>query len=299
MRPPDKQDYGSGIHKTFTSQDGLCLHYVEYSGPNHGLPVLCMPGLSRNARDFTSIAEHLSADRRVYCADFRGRGQSQWDPDPTNYQAPLYVIDMLTLLAQEKIDHVLLIGTSLGGIVGTGMVQANPTLVAGLILNDIGPVIDPRGLARIGGYLGKADLWSTWEEAASKLKAVNDVVYPDFSDADWVRYAQKTCRKNQDGLIVQDYDPRLSEGFAADSAATLDLWSLFEGLKETPTLLLRGELSDLLSQATAQQMLNRLPNLSLEVIKNRGHVPTLDEPDSRAAIESFIAKVGSLDSQSS
>ena len=291
MTPPDQQDYGSGVHKTFTSQDGLCLHYVEYAGPGSGTPVLCMPGLSRNARDFTGVAEHLSADRRVYCADFRGRGQSQWDPDPAHYQAPLYVVDMLTLLAQENIDRVLLIGTSLGGIVATGMVHANPTLVAGLVLNDIGPVIDPAGLARIGGYLGKSDLWSTWEEAAARLKVVNDTVYPDFSDSDWVRYAQKTCRRNQDGLIVQDYDPRLSEGFAADSAATLDLWDLFEGLKQTPALLLRGELSDLLSQTTAEEMLVRLPNLSLKIIKNRGHVPTLDEPGARAAIEAFVARV--------
>ncbi len=158
------------------------------------------------------------------CLEFRGRGESQWDTDVSHYQAPQYVADTLLLLQKEKLNRVIVVGTSLGGIVGTGIAMVNPALLAGMVLNDIGPVIDPAGLERIGGYLGHGAEWPTWEEAASKLKEVNAVVYPTFTDQDWLDYAKKTCRETEDGLITQDYDPALSQGFASDSAANVELW---------------------------------------------------------------------------
>ncbi|MBT4739770.1 MAG: alpha/beta hydrolase [Rhodospirillaceae bacterium] len=285
--------------RRYTTSDNLTLHYVFYPGPAERVPVVCLPGLTRNARDFAGIAKHLSAQRCVYCLEFRGRGRSQWDANPSNYQAPVYVADTLGILAQEKLDRVIVLGTSLGGIIGTGVAQVNPSILAGIVLNDIGPEIDPSGLVRIGSYLGHGDRWKTWDEAVATLKAVNTVVYPDFTDQDWLSYARKTCRENEDGLIAQDYDPALSQGFAADSAANVDLWPVFDALEAIPALLIRGALSDLLSAETADKMVDRLPNLELETIANRGHVPTLEEPASLSVIEAFVAKVDTLDRQSS
>lgn len=274
--------------------DGLTLHYVDYAGPSTGVPVVCLPGLTRNARDFSALAAHLSQSRRVLCLEFRGRGESQWDTDVSHYQAPQYVADTLLLLQKEKLNRVIVVGTSLGGIVGTGIAMVNPALLAGIVLNDIGPVIDPAGLERIGGYLGHGAEWPTWEEAASKLKEVNAVVYPTFTDQDWLDYAKKTCRETEDGLITQDYDPALSQGFASDSAANVELWEVFDALADVPALLLRGALSDLLSEETAQKMEARLPKLGLVTIADRGHVPTLEEADALSAIEAFVAEVDTL-----
>ncbi|MDG2244560.1 MAG: alpha/beta hydrolase [Rhodospirillaceae bacterium] len=281
-------------NRTFTTTDNLSLNYVVYSGPAAPIPVVCLPGLTRNARDFAVIAHRLSAQRAVYCLEFRGRGCSEWDADASHYQAPVYVADTLGVLAQENLNRVIVLGTSLGGIVGAGIAQANPAVLAGVILNDIGPVIDPSGLRRIGSYLGHGDQWSTWDEAAAVLKTVNKVVYPDFTDEDWLSYARKTCRQNDDGMIAQDYDPKLSQSFATDSAAKLDLWPVFEALKHIPTLLIRGALSDLLSVETAEEMVERMPQLEISTIANRGHVPTLEEPDAISATEGFIANIDNL-----
>ncbi len=283
--------------RTYATSDNLTLHYVYYPGPTCSVPIICLPGLTRNARDFAVVAEHLSAQRRVFCVEFRGRGHSQWDADPSNYQAPVYVADTLGVMAQEKLDRVIVIGTSLGGIVGTGIAQVKPSALAGIVLNDIGPVIDPSGLTRIGSYLGHGDRWSNWDEAVATLKVVNAVIYPDFTDQDWLSYARKTCRENEDGLIAQDYDPAVSQGFAADSAANVDLWPVFDALKDIPALLIRGALSDLLSAETADQMVARLPSLALSTIANRGHVPTLDEPAAVSAIEAFVAEVDTRENQ--
>lgn len=294
--PDDNTRSTSGEESlTYQSSDGLSLHYVSFPGPESGTPVLCLPGLTRNVRDFRSLARLLSVHRRVICLEFRGRGQSQWDSDPSNYQAPQYVADTLALIEKEQLDRIIVVGTSLGGLVGTGLVQVKPGLVAGIVLNDIGPAIDSAGLERIGSYLGHAAEWQTWDAAAEKLKAVNAVVYPDFTDKDWLEYAQKTCRETADGKVTQDYDPALSQGFSTDSAANVELWDLFDALSETPALLLRGALSDLLSQQTAKKMLSRLPQLELTTISNRGHVPTLDEPEAITAIEAFVSKVDNLE----
>lgn len=282
-------------HRHYTTTDDLTLHYVFYPGPAGLTPVVCLPGLTRNVRDFSVLAAHLSSHRPVVCLEFRGRGHSQWDSDPSHYQVPVYVADTLGILAQEKLDRVIIIGTSLGGIVGTGIAQYKPTTVAGIVLNDIGPVIDPSGLKRIGGYLGHGDRWNTWQEVVTTLKAVNAVVYPDFTDEDWLSYAQKTCREKEDGSIAQDYDPALSQGFATDSAANVDLWPVFDALRDIPALLIRGALSDLLSTETVAKMLERLPKLELTTIANRGHVPTLEEASAVSTIEAFVAKVDTLD----
>ena len=286
-------EYGaSGQHRTYTSSDGLTLHYVDYDGGSgSGVPVLCLHGVSRNARDFSKLAVHLQVNRRVICLDFRGRGRSDWDPDPQNYQAPVYVADVVTLLAHLGLEESIIIGTSLGGIVGAGLAQTNPELIAGVVLNDIGPVIDPAGLTRIGGKMGKDPQWPGWNAAAQALKSVNAVVHPNFTDDEWLDYAHNTCRLNDDGVVVQDYDPAIAQAFGGDQAELPDLWNVFEALKPVPALLMRGALSDLLSAETAQEMTQRLPDLELVTVPDCGHVPTLTEPVSLSAIDAFLDKI--------
>lgn len=277
-------------HHTYTSADGLTLHYVVYEGGDE-TPAVCLHGLSRNARDFSGLALHLSKDRPVVCPDFRGRGDSQWDPDPSRYNAEVYVGDILKLLDRLKLDRVLLIGTSLGGIVSAGICQVALDRVAGVVLNDIGPVIDPAGLARIASYVGKGSGWASWDEAIAAIQEKSGDIYPDFTDEQWLEFVRQICRLRDDGLVVEDYDPAISQAFAADQVADLDLWPLFDVLKPVPVLLIRGGLSDLLSAATAQEMTQRLPSLDLVTIENRGHVPTLTELQALSAIEAFARKV--------
>ena len=278
---------------TYESHDGLSLHYVDYAGGS-GLPVICLHGLTRNARDFRDLAPHLASSRRVICVDFRGRGLSQWDAQSDNYHAPVYVQDVLTLLNQIDLDRIIVIGTSLGGIVGTGLIQSNPNLVAGIVLNDIGPVIDPAGLARIGGHVGREPQWSGWQSAAAAFKERNSVVHPNFTDEQWLDFAEKSCRMTDEGVIVQDYDPAIAQAFG-DGTADLELWPLFQTLEPVPALLLRGELSDLLSAETAEDMDRKLPKLDFVTVPNCGHVPTLMEAEALGAIDAFIAKVDDLE----
>ncbi len=282
---------------TYRSTDGLSLHYVDYPTGGNGVPVLCLHGLSRNSRDFADLAAHLSTSRRVLCADFRGRGLSEWDPNPDHYDAPVYVADIFTLMDHVKLDRVIVIGTSLGGIIGAGMMQMRPGLIAGMVLNDIGPVIDPAGLARIGGYIGENDQWTDWDDAVNTLKKVNAVVYPDFTHEDWLNFVRNTCRIKEDGKVVQDYDPAIAQAFADDCTSDLDLWPLFETLGSAPALLVRGALSDLLSAETAREMTKRVSDLNLVIVENRGHVPTLTEPAALSAIEAFVEQVDSLKNQ--
>ncbi len=284
----------SGQQCTFKSADGLTLHYVDYDGGS-GVKVLCLHGVSRNARDFSKLATHLQVNRRVICLDFRGRGRSDWDPNPQNYQAPVYVEDALTLLTHLGLNRVLIIGTSLGGIVGGGLAQTNPDHIAGIVLNDIGPVIDPAGLARIGGKMGKDPHWPDWNAAAQALKSVNAIVHPNFTDDDWLDYAHNTCRMNDDGVVVQDYDPAIAQAFGEDQVEQLDLWPVFDALNPIPALLMRGALSDLLSAETAIEMTQRLPNLELVTVPDCGHVPTMTEPVALSTIDAFVTKVDALE----
>lgn len=282
---------GQAHARTYRSADGLSLHYVDYAGPEEGIPVLCLHGLSRNARDFSELADRLSKTRRVLALDFRGRGDSQWDDNVANYRPPTYVADVLALLAHEELERVITVGTSLGGIVSVGLAQVQPKRVAGIVLNDIGPVIDPEGLVRIGRYVGANATWNDWQEAAATLKSVNEVVYPDFTADDWLTYARKTCREHEDGSVTQDYDPAIAQGFADASAENVDLWPVFDAISDIPALVLRGELSDLLSEQTVEAMVARWPKLAAVTVPNRGHVPTLNEPSAVSAIEAFVANV--------
>tara|TARA_B110000438_G_scaffold289612_1_gene324371 strand:- start:2950 stop:3840 length:891 start_codon:yes stop_codon:yes gene_type:complete len=286
----------AGQDHTYQSADDLTLHYVKYSRAD-GVSAICLPGLSRNARDFSELATYLSATRSVICPDFRGRGASDWDSDSSHYEPSVYVGDVLTLLDLRKLERVILIGTSLGGIVSAGLCQVTSQRIAGVVLNDIGPIIDPVGLARIGKYMGTWTAWSGWDEAIATIREINKVIYPTFTDAQWREFALQTCRANPDGTVTQDCDPAIAQAMAQNQTTDLDLWPVFEALKPIPSLLIRGALSDLLSKETAAEMTERLPGLDLVTVPNRGHVPTLTEPEALSAIEAFVAKVDTLEDQ--
>jgi len=286
MTPPFEE-------KTYTSHDGLHLYYRDYPSANTGHPVLCLPGLTRNAKDFEGVAEHLTAwGHRVIAPDLRGRGRSDYDPNPENYAPAVYIQDILALLKQEGIAKTVVIGTSLGGVIAMVMAKLCPEVLVGVVLNDVGPEADPRGISLIGASLKNPREFQSWEAAATAVQTYGAGGYPDFTQADWLRAARATYRETPDGLIVVDYDPALVEPFMranmADPPPTL--WKFFDALARISTLALRGALSNLLSEATFMEMKRRKPDLDTAVIPNRGHIPLLNEPASLKALQPFLER---------
>lgn len=276
----------------WTSPDGLSLHGRDYPGDGSKAPVICLHGLSRNARDFEDIAPRLQAlGRRVLVLEMRGRGASAWDPNPLNYLPPTYVGDVLALMDKERIGKAVFLGTSMGALIALLTAAMRPDVVAGLILNDAGPETDPAGIARIMRYVGVSAEVADWQGAADYIATLNGDVFPDFTGEDWMTMARRTFKDGPDGRPVLDYDPDISAPLkAADPGAPApDLWPLFQmAVAAKPTLVLRGETSDILSAATAQRMTTSGPQVTLAEIPRVGHAPTLSEPAAVAAIETFL-----------
>ncbi|MCB2107891.1 MAG: alpha/beta hydrolase [Rhodobacteraceae bacterium] len=279
--------------KTFQSKDGLRLYYRDYSGPSAASPVvLCLPGLTRNGRDFEDVADHLSQKYRVLCADLRGRGRSAYADDPMTYQPPTYVEDVVRLLDAAGIDKAVFIGTSLGGLVSMFTATLHRDRVRAIVLNDVGPEIEPAGLDRIRGYVGKQSGYADWAAATASVKTLNAHVYPKWSDAEWELMTRRLCAPRDDGKIYTDYDARIAMPFNQEGpVAHVDLWPMFAGLKGIPLLALRGALSDIISQKTLDKMAATLPDMNTVLVPDVGHAPYLMEPDARAAIDAFLAKL--------
>jgi pimeloyl-ACP methyl ester carboxylesterase len=277
----------------YNSADGLRLYCGLYAAKRSGgVPMLCLPGLTRNSRDFGTLAAHLAERHEVLTPDLRGRGRSAWDPDPTHYQLPTYVQDMFALLQSCSVKRVLVVGTSLGGLMGMVMAAMKPDMIAGVVLNDAGPEIDPSGLRRIAGYAGKLPPVSSWAEAAAQAKSVYGLAVPGLTDAEWLEYAHRGYRENEAGAPIPDMDPRIGEAFKNPTAAAPDLWPLYAQIKGVPMLVIRGGLSDLLSAATVARMAREKPDLQHITVANRGHTPLLNEPECLAAIDAFVARCG-------
>ena len=276
----------------YESADGLRLYYRSYAASQPGwLPVLCLPGLTRNNRDFVNLAEHLRARHEVLAADLRGRGLSAWDSDSSHYQLSTYVQDAWSLLDSHGAKRVLVVGTSLGALMGM-MLATRPDRIAGVVLNDAGPELDLAGLARIAGYAGKLPPVSTWAEAAAQTKAVNQAALPDLTEAQWLEYARRNYRENAAGVPVPDMDPHIAAGFRNPPTGPLQMWPLYAQITGVPQLVIRGALSDLLSAATVERMAREKPDLEQLTVANRGHVPLLDEPECLEAIDAFLARHG-------
>lgn len=269
---------------------GLELFARHYYGD--GPPLLLMHGLTRNSADFEPLAAHLAGRYQLIVPDQRGRGLSQSDPDPANYRPDIYAQDMFALLDGLGIERAGLIGTSMGGLMAMVMAAMKPEAVSAVVLNDVGPELALAGLSRIAGYVGPSEPFAGWEAAAASCAAINREAFPGFDDADWLAFAARTCRERADGRVEYAYDPAIAAGFEnAGDTPQPDLWPLWAALDTKPVLLLRGELSDLLSPDTAAQMQQRHSGpFSFVEVPRRGHAPLLDESVSVTAITNFLAE---------
>jgi pimeloyl-ACP methyl ester carboxylesterase len=273
-----------------TSADGLSLYGRDYPAGDDATPILCLAGLTRSSRDFEPLAQWLAGTRRLVTMDYRGRGRSAYADDPTTYRPDVELADALRLLDHLGIERVNVIGTSRGGIIAMTMAAQFPGRLNGVLLNDVGPVLEKTSLIRIRSYLGKASRFKQWDDAVRALKASNPG-FESLSEAEWLSFARRVfIEKN--GWISHDYDLRLGETFPtekeSETAEPPDLWPLFDALAAFPVMVLRAEHSDLLSAATVAQMKKRHPRLAAHTIKDRGHVPFLDEPDARGAIGAWL-----------
>lgn len=274
------------------THDGLRLFYRDYDGDPDRLPVLCLPGLTRNSRDFEKLAKHIAPGRRVITPDQRGRGNSDRDPFWIHYIPTVYVEDMWTLLAQLCIPRAIVIGTSLGGLMAMLMAAMRPRALGGIVLNDIGPELDPFGAQRIRNYVGRIPPVKNWDEAIAQMKWLHQPAFPDFTESQWRAYTRATFRENANGAPVFDMDPSIGHAVRAMPAnAGPMLWLAFAWMRRIPTLLLRGELSDVLAVSTVQRMQREKPDMDVVTVPNRGHAPQLDEKVSRKAIDQFLARL--------
>lgn len=273
----------------FDAPDGLKLSARVWAGPSADAPsVLCLHGLTRNGRDFEPLAAALSSRFRVIAPDQRGRGRSAYDPEPTNYNAGVQVMDTFALLDRLGVGSCVIVGTSLGALMGVAMANLQPDRIAGLVLNDAGPDVDPRGLARIASYVGQGGPVASWAEAAAALKTIHGVALPTYGEADWLRMARATYVEDGAGGVRPDYDANLGRAFGVASGAAPDAWPAFEVCGRTPTLVIRGLLSDILARETVSEMVRRF-GVDVVEIADRGHAPDLSEPDAVAAIHAFLA----------
>jgi pimeloyl-ACP methyl ester carboxylesterase len=276
----------------YSSADGLKLYYRDYPAAQAGrVPVLCLPGLTRNSRDFESIALRIRRSRRVLSADLRGRGLSQHDPNWQNYHPGTYVGDIARLLADAGVPRVIILGTSLGGILAMIIAATTPQVLAGVILNDVGPEAAAEGLQRISLYVGKNAPVRSWQEAAEQARATYGLAWPDATDQDWMNFARRSYVE-VDGVPRLAMDPMIGEAVrAAPAGAAPDLWPVYAALKPVPTLAIRGAISDVLSQETFDRMAREKPDLERVTVAGRGHPPMLDEPECIAAIDAFLARL--------
>ncbi len=278
--------------RTIDISGGIKMRYRRYPGGDM-TPVICIHGLTRNASDFEDVAPLISArtqdrGRDVYVVSLRGRGTSDRDPNVHNYHPFVYRDDILALLDKEGIDAAIFVGTSLGGIVSMLVNEKAGDRVAGVVLNDIGPDLAPEGLARIAGYVGGSGSVDSIENAALAIRAINAVAFPDATDEDWLKFARRTFRQREDGAWELDYDPGIARPFN-EGDHTPDLWAAFMSLTAKPTLLINGELSDLLTPAIVDKMRAAHPALLYCPVARVGHAPMLTEPESVRAIHSFLA----------
>lgn len=256
-----------------------------------GVPVLCLHGLTRNSRDFDLVAPRIAAlGRRVLVMDVRGRGRSDWDPQPARYQPMTYAQDALAALDALGIARAVWLGTSMGGLITMAAAAMAPGRLAGAVLNDIGPVIDPAGLRRIADYVGKGGPQASWADAAAAVQAINGAAFPRADAAFWLTMAQRTYRARADGRLEADYDPAIAAPMNPD-APPPDLQPLFAALAPIPTLVVRGALSDILSRDGVAAMRALKPDVGVAEVPAVGHAPTLEEPSAWLPIVDFLARV--------
>jgi len=269
----------------FRSHDNLPLYYRDYGSGDNVL--LCLHGMSRNSKDFEDFAERLSSRWRVISPDFRGRGQSAWDPNQANYQPVTYANDTWTLLDGLGVQRFVVIGTSLGGLTAMVMASQRVDRLRAVIMNDIAPEIPPDAAARILKYVGRTAPVSDWPAAAAQARENHENALPGLPDEFWHSYVRCFYREGESGQPVPDMDPAIGDALRESARAGFDTWHLFRALT-MPCLLLRGALSDVLTRETAERMRAVKPDLEVVTVPGRGHAPLLDEDASRTAIDTFL-----------
>lgn len=279
---------------TFTAHDGLRLYARRYGKPDSGRrPVLCLAGLTRNSRDFhdvaSALAHHPLYPREVYCLDYRGRGRSDHDPNWRNYTPWIEMIDALDFMAIAGLHRAAVIGTSRGGVVAMMMAVTRPSAIGAAVFNDIGPVVETAGLARILGYGGRIPLPSSWEAATELCRTMGERFFPDLSDQTWLELARQWFN-DREGRPEPGYDPNLMKALEEVDITrkTPEMWPQFEALRRAPVLVLRGRNSDLLSAKTVIEMARRHPRLVSVEIPGQGHAPLLKDRYSINVITDFL-----------
>jgi pimeloyl-ACP methyl ester carboxylesterase len=276
----------------WTSEDGLRLHYRDYAGPADRPALLCLPGLTRNCRDFEALAQALAGQWRVICPDLRGRGESDHAREASAYNPYIYIKDIESLFEQAALDRVVMIGTSLGGLLTMLMAPTHAQRIAGAVLNDVGPRLERAGLERVRETVSKAATFPTWMHAARALQSTYGASFPDYSITDWLDHAKRRMNLSGNGRISFAYDMKIAHALQdAPDTADVEIWTFFEALAGRPVLTVRGELSDLLSASTLGEMQARMPDMEALTIRRAGHAPSLAEPEAVAAIARLLGKV--------
>jgi pimeloyl-ACP methyl ester carboxylesterase len=273
--------------------DGLRLFVRGYAGSRAKTPVVCLHGLTRNSADFESVGPFVSRlGRDVYAMDVRGRGRSDRDPDPSRYRPDVYAQDVIHVLNALDVREAVFIGTSMGGLIMMVLAAMAHERIVASVLNDVGPVVSPVGLARIASYVGKSGPFDSWDMLVEAVRATQSASFPGVSDDFWRNFVRRVASEQPDGRIAFDYDPAISQGFKQPAAVVpVDLQPLFAGLAKKPTLVLRGELSDILAPEGVEIMRKLSPDLQVVQVPNVGHAPTLDEPVACDAIRNFLSVI--------
>lgn len=276
----------------YWSKEGLRLHYRDYLGDPMRPPIICLPGLTRNARDFAALAQRLAPDWRVICVDLRGRGDSAYSKDSMTYAPLTYVQDIDALLGSLAIKRFVAFGTSLGGLIAMLLASTEPGRIMGALLNDVGPELEAKGLDRIKAYVGKSQSWPTWVHAARAMAEQHGAAHPEFGLIDWIAHAKRLYRVTGQGRIMPDYDVKIAEPLRMP-AGEFDMLPAYQALGDVPVLITRGALSDVFAAATADEMVKRLPNAKLVTVENVGHAPLLNEAPVVVAIDALLASIAS------
>lgn len=291
---------------SYTSSDGLTLYARDYPAGGAGtqapqqaiparLPVICIHGLTRNSADFDEFAPRIAAlGRRVLALDVRGRGHSERDPDPANYTPQVYAADVVKLMADLGIARAVFVGTSMGGLITMALAAQHVDLIAAAVLNDVGPVLSERGLARIAGYAGKPVAPATWNDAACYVRDINLCAFPDYEEHEWDKWARRAFEQDAGGQFAPRYDPKIALALQTGKLKTTSLASrmAFRRLvRKRPVMLVRGALSDLLEPRQADWMRRAAPSMQYVEVPNVGHAPMLTEAPAFEAIARFLASV--------
>lgn len=272
--------------RTYSAQDGLRLHFRDYGDPtSHAAPLLCLPGLSRNAEDFHAVARRHMVHRRVICPDLRGRGESAFDPDWRNYNGRTYASDLMHLLTLTNAHRVVVVGTSMGGIIAMVLATFIPSAIAGVILNDVGPEIPDGSGARIVQHVGNPGRPADWDAAVVELKER----LPDMVLDDWHAFARSQFRDDGSGILRPRWDPNIVRPIAEKTEEEVDLWQFFNAMRNMPVLAIRGAISDVLPAEVLTRMADAHPEMRHVTVPGVGHVPTLAEPIAKQAIDDFLA----------